>query len=170
MVYQDDDHSIYLYYGGQGHCVVSRLAPDLKSVLPMSDGSLAKEITPDHYVEGPFMIKRKGTYYFMWSEGSWENSTYGVAYAKSDSPTGPFKRVGKILETDPAIANGPGHHSVVQIPGTDDWYIVYHFHPLNTTGANQRRMAIDKMAFDQNGDIVPIKMTSGGPAPRPLKP
>ena len=102
----------------------------------------------------------------MWSEGSWENATYGVAYAKSTSPTGPFVRVGKILETDPAVANGPGHHSVLQIPGTDEWYIVYHRHPPGTTGANQRVLAIDRMQFDAQGNIVPIKMTADGPGPR----
>jgi beta-xylosidase len=168
MVYKDDDGSIYFYYGGQDHCNVARLAPDLKSVIPMKDGSMYKEITPEHYVEGPFMIKRKGVYYFMWSEGDWGNSTYGVAYARSNSPTGPFERVGKILETDPAIANGPGHHSVLQIPGTDEWYIVYHRHPLGTTGANQRVMAIDRMRFDADGKIEPIKMTVDGPSALPL--
>lgn len=168
MVFKDDDGSIYIYYGGQGHCNVARLAADLKSVIPMKDGEMYKEITPEHYVEGPFMIKRKGTYYFMWSEGYWGDSSYGVAYAKSSSPTGPFERVGKILQTDPGIATGPGHHSVVQIPGTDDWYIVYHRHPLGTTGANQRRLAIDAMYFDANGDIQPVKMSKEGPLPRLL--
>lgn len=168
FVYQDDDGSIYFYYGGHGHCNVARLAADLKSVIPMKDGAMYKEITPEHYVEGPFLIKRKGVYYFMWSEGDWGNSTYGVAYARGNSPTGPFKRAGKILQTDAAIANGPGHHSVVQIPGTDDWYIVYHRHPLGTTGANQRVMAIDAMHFDANGDIEPIKMTKGGVGSRVL--
>ena len=104
----------------------------------------------------------------MWSEGDWGDSTYGVAYARGNSPTGPFKRAGKILQTDAAIANGPGHHSVVQIPGTDDWYIVYHRHPLGTTGANQRVMAIDAMHFDANGDIEPIKMTKDGVSSRVL--
>lgn len=168
MVFKDDDGSIYFYYGGQGHCNVARLSSDLKSVIPMKDGSMYKEITPEHYVEGPFVIKRKGVYYFMWSEGDWGDSTYGVAYAKSNSPTGPFQRVGKILQTDPAVANGPGHHSVLQIPGTDEWYIVYHRHPLGTTGPNQRVLAIDRMIFDANGNIEPIKMTKDGPGPRPL--
>lgn len=167
MVYRDDDGTIFFYYGGQGHCVVSQLAPDLKSVVPMKDGSISKEITPEHYVEGPFMIKRKGVYYFMWSEGSWENATYGVAYARSDSPTGPFVRAGKVLQTDTAIANGPGHHSAIQIPGTDDWYIVYHRHPLGTTGANERVMAIDRMTFDRDGNIEAVKMTKDGPGARP---
>ncbi len=168
MVYQDTDGAIYLYYGGQGHCNVVRLSADLKQIMPMADGTLYKEITPEHYTEGPFMIKRRDTYYFMWSEGNWENSTYGVAYATSKSPTGPFVRAGRILETDPAIANGPGHHSVLQIPGTDEWYIVYHRHPLGTTGANERVMATDHMTFDSDGNINPVKMTAAGVSPHAL--
>lgn len=166
MIFEDDNGSLYLYYGGQGHCEVVRLAPDLKSVLPLPDGSLSKDITPAHYVEGPFMIKRNGTYYLMWSEGDWGNSSYGVAYAKSTSPTGPFLRAGKILQTDPAIANGPGHHSVLHIPGTDNWYIIYHRHPLGTTDPNARVVAIDAMHFNAEGDIEPVKMTKDGPASR----
>jgi beta-xylosidase len=151
MVYQDDDGSIYVYYGGQGHCVVAKLSNDLKHVIPMPDGELYKEITPEHYVEGPFMIKRNGTYYFMWSEGDWGGSDYGVACARSGSPMGPFTRAGKILQTDPAIAKGPGHHSVLHIPNTDDWYIVYHRHPLLSRGISKRVMAVDKMVFDRTG-------------------
>jgi beta-xylosidase len=168
MVYQDDDGSIYLYYGGQGHCVVAMLSKDLKQVIAMPDGEFYKEITPEHYVEGPFMIKRNGTYYFMWSEGDWGGSDYGVAYAKSSSPLGPFTRAGKILQTDPAIATGPGHHSVLHIPNTDDWYIVYHRHPLGSTGISKRVMAIDKMVFDKDGNIEPIIMTKDGPGIRLL--
>lgn len=168
MVFQDDDGSIYLYYGGQGHCVVAELSADLKHVIPLPGGELYREITPEHYVEGPFMIKRDGAYYFMWSEGDWGGSDYGVAYAKSKSPVGPFTRAGKILETDPAIAKGPGHHSVLHIPNTDDWYIVYHRHPLDSTGISKRVMAIDKMFFDKSGNIKPVTMTKAGPGARPL--
>ena len=171
MVFQDDNGATYLYYGGHAHCNVVRLSPDLKRVIPLPDGTTWKEITPAHYVEGPFMLKRKGVYYFMWSEGDWGDASYGVAYAMSKSPTGPFVRAGKILSTDPAIANGPGHHSVLNIPGTDDWYIVYHRHPLGTNGPNQRVMAIDRMIFHADGTIAPVKMTLDGPparlAPRP---
>jgi beta-xylosidase len=170
MVFEDDDGTIYLYYGGHSHCNVARLSSDLKRVIPMQNGAIYKEIAPEHYVEGPFIIKRNAIYYLMWSEGNWENSTYGVAYARSGSPTGPFQRIGKILETDPAIANGPGHHSVLRFPGADDWYIVYHRHPLGTTGAGERVLAIDRMVFDANGNIEPVKMTTDGVRPRPLPP
>ncbi len=170
MVFQDDDGAIFLYYGGHGHCNVVRLAPDLSHVIPMPDGTLYKDITPKGYVEGPFMLKRNGTYYFMWSEGDWGDASYGVAYAKGSSPTGPFTPGGKILVTATAIAKGPGHHSVLHIPGTDEFYIVYHRHPLGTTGPNERVLAIDRMVFDKDGNIEPVKMSKQGPAPRPLHP
>lgn len=63
------------------------------------------------------MLKHNGKYYFMWSEGDWTGPDYCVAYAIADSPFGPFKRVGKILEQDTKIANGAGHHSIIKGPG-----------------------------------------------------
>ena len=168
FAFRDDDGNVYLYYGGQGHCNVVGLAADLKSVVPLPDGEMFKEITPAQYVEGPFLIKRKGVYYFMWSEGDWGDASYGVAYAKGSSPTGPFRRVGKILSTDPVVANGPGHHSVLHLPGTDEWYIVYHRHPLGDRDPNHRYLAIDRMEFDDHGDIKPVKMTADGVPALPL--
>ena len=38
-----------------------------------------------HTVEGPFVLERKGRYYEMFSGGNWQNTTYGVSFASSDS-------------------------------------------------------------------------------------
>ena len=46
----------------------------------------------------------------MWSEGGWGGPHYSVAYAISASPICPFKRIGKILKKDTAVATGAGHH------------------------------------------------------------
>ncbi|RYZ94459.1 MAG: arabinan endo-1,5-alpha-L-arabinosidase [Moraxellaceae bacterium] len=166
MVFKDDDGQFYMYYGGWKHCNVVKLSKDLLSVIPFEDGSTYKEITPDKdYVEGSFMVKRKGIYYLMWSEGEWTGPDYSVAYAMSSSPLGPFKRVGKILEQDTNVAKGAGHHSVINVPGTDDWYIVYHRRPLDTSDGNHRQLAIDRLYFNDNGRIQPIKLTSEGVAP-----
>jgi beta-xylosidase len=169
MVFKDDDGQIYMYYGGWKHANVVRLAPDLLSVLPFADGSTYKEITPDpQYVEGSFMAKRKGIYYFMWSEGGWTGPDYKVAYAMGNSPTGPFKRIGTILAQDGKIARGAGHHSIVNVPGTDDWYIAYHRRPLGDNEGNHREMAIEHLTFNEDGTIKPVRMTREGVAPRPL--
>lgn len=162
FVFRDDDGQYYMYYGGWGHCNMAKLSPDLLSIVPFADGSKYKEVTPENYVEGPFMLKRKGKYYFMWSEGGWGGPDYCVAYAIADSPFGPFKRVGKILQQDPAVATGAGHHSVIQVPGKDEYYIVYHRRPLNETGRDSRATCIDRLYFDKDGKIVPVKMTFTG--------
>jgi beta-xylosidase len=160
----DDDGKAYLYYGGWSHAVVVELGEDMIS----TKGNF-HEITPESYVEGPFMLKRNGIYYYMWSEGGWTDSSYGVAYATSDNPFGPFVRKGCILTTDEQVGKGAGHHSVIKIPGTDDHYIVYHRRPPEETHANHRVTCIDRLHFDENGEILPVKMTREGVEPRPLR-
>ena len=108
------------------------------------------------------MFKRNGKYYFMWSEGGWTGPNYSVAYAIADQPTGPFKRIGKILQQDPAIATGAGHHSVISIPGKDEHYLVYHRRPLTEKDGNSRETCIDKLSFDEQGHIMPVKITREG--------
>ena len=169
FVFRDDDGSYYMYYGGWGHCNMVKMGSDLISIVPFEDGTTYKEVTPENYIEGPFMLKHNGKYYFMWSEGDWTGPDYCVAYAIADSPFGPFKRVGKILEQDTKIANGAGHHSIIKGPGKDEWYIVYHRRPLGETDGNYRITCIDRMYFNKNGTIKPVKMTSGGIKARPLR-
>lgn len=148
----------YMYYGGWRHCNVVRLAPDFKSLIPFEDGDMFKEITPEGYVEGPFMLYREGKYYFMWSEGTWTRPDYHVAYAISDSPFGPFHREETILQTDESIGTGAGHHSVVKDPRSDGYLIVYHRHPLNDDDGNHRVVCIDPLLFTPDGKIAPVKM------------
>ncbi len=162
FVFKDKDGQYYMFYGGWKHCNVVKLSDDFKSLVPFEDGTIYKEVTPENYVEGPFMFIRDGKYYFMWSEGGWGGPHYKVAYAISESPFGPFERIGTILEQDPNIATGAGHHSVIKVPNEDKYYIVYHRRPLGKTGANERETCIDEMTFDENGFINPVKMTFEG--------
>ena len=170
FVFRDDDGQYYMFYGGWKHCNVCRLSPDLLSILPWPDGQRFHEVTPSSsYVEGPFMLKRNGKYYFMWSEGGWTGPDYCVAYAIADSPFGPFERKGKILQKADQVARGAGHHSVLQIPGKDEYYIVYHRRPLDQTDGNYRETCIDRLVFREDGTIEPVKMTFEGVEARPIK-
>lgn len=164
-----DGEIYYLIYGGWRHCNIAQLNNDFTGFIPFADGTIFKEITPEHYVEGPFMFKRNNRYYFMWSEGGWTGPDYSVAYAIADSPLGPFKRVGKILQQNPEVATGAGHHSVIHPPGTDKWFIVYHRRPLNQTDRNARVVCMDEMHFDENGLIKPVIITNEGVKAFPLK-
>jgi beta-xylosidase len=162
FVFRDDDGQVYMYYGGWRHCNLAKLNDQLNGFVPFADGTQFREITPEGYVEGPFVFKRNGKYYFMWSEGGWTGPDYSVAYAIADHPAGPFKRIGKILQQDPAIATGAGHHSVISIPGKDTFFIVYHRRPLTEKDGNSRETCIDEMKFDDQGRILPVKITREG--------
>ena len=162
FVFQDKDGTYYMYYGGWGHCNIVKLADDFMSLVPFPDGDMYKEVTPKGYVEGPFMFIRDGKYYFMWSEGGWTGPHYRVAYEIADSPFGPFERKGVILQQDPKVATGAGHHSVMYNKKKDQYYIVYHRRPLGSNDGNNRVTCIDKLEFDKDGNILPVKMTFEG--------
>ncbi len=169
FVFKDKDGQYYIIYGGWQHCNIARLNNDFTAVIPFSDGTQFKEITPKGYVEGPFMFMRNNKYYFMWSEGGWTGADYSVAYAVADNLFGPFERVGKILQQDPAIATGAGHHSIMHNAKKDLWYIVYHRRPLGETAANNRATCIEALFFDEQGFIKPVKLSFEGVKEQRLK-
>lgn len=166
-LFKDDDGTVYLYYGGWGHCNICRMSDDMTSVVPHDDGTLYREITPPDYVEGPCMCKRNGVYHFMWSSGGWGDGSYRVVTAKASSPYGPFDNCHVILSTgDSTIANGPGHNGFLYVEDQDLYLNVYHRHitadenhPEYNDG-NARFLCIDAMQFDENDDIKPITMTN----------
>ena len=160
-VFTDDDGQSYLYWGN-GHAYVVPLNDDMLSF----DASKVTDITPSGYREGSFVIKRKGTYYFMWSENDTGDENYRVAYATGSSPTGPWTKQGVILSKDLSLGiKGPGHHSVVQVPGTDDWYIAYHRFAIPGGDGTHRETTIDKMEFDSAGLIKKVVPTLTSVAP-----
>jgi beta-xylosidase len=115
------------------------------------------------------MLLKDGRYYFMWSEGGWTGPDYAVAYAVAESPIGPFRRIGKILQQDSAVATGAGHHSVLHAPGSDTWYVVYHRRPLAETDRNHRVVCIDELHFTADGRILPVRITTEGVAGAPVR-
>ncbi|WDF38956.1 MULTISPECIES: family 43 glycosylhydrolase [unclassified Streptomyces] len=165
-VFTDDDGKQYLYWGN-GRAYVVPLNDDMVSF----DASKVTNITPSGFTEGTFIIKRKGTYYFTWSEGDTRDENYRVAYATGSSPTGPWTNRGVLLEKDLALGiKGPGHHSVVQVPNTDDWYIAYHRFAIPGGDGTHRETTIDKLEFDSNGLIKKVVPTLSSIAPLPTLP
>ncbi len=160
----------YIIYGGWGHCNIGILADGFSGLKPFENGEILKEITPPGYVEGPVMFKRSGIYYLMWSEGDWSNETYCVAYGISDELTGPYKKKGIVVQQDTSVATGAGHHSVLNIPGSDDWYIVYHRRPIPNEGRDHRVTCIERMYFNEAGEIKPVKITFEGVEARLIQP
>ncbi len=151
MTFVDDDGKAYLTWG-QGHCYIVPLNEDMISF----DKAQVKDITPPGYNEGPFLLKRKGIYYLMWSEFDTRDPRYSVAYGTSTSPLGPFTKAPEnpILKQKGDV-KGAGHHSVVQIPGTDTWVIVYHRFIIPGGNGFNRETSLSPMRFDEQGRILP---------------
>jgi beta-xylosidase len=168
FVFRDHDGTHYMFYGGWGHCNLGKLNDSFTGFIPWEDGTLFREVTPEGYVEGPILFSRESHYYFMWSEGGWGDSSYRVAYAVAESPLGPFERVGVVLESDSSVATGAGHNSVINKPGTDDWYIVYHRRPIPNQGRDHRVTCIDRLYFNEDGTIRPVRITFEGVVANPL--
>lgn len=161
-VFTDTDGKSYLYWGqGSSHQV------PLNADMTSFNASQVRTYKPANYNEGSFVVKRGSTYYFMWSENDTRSEDYRVAYATSSSPTGPWgNRVGLILQKDLTQGiKGTGHHSVVQVPGTDQWYIAYHRFAIPNGDGTHRETMIDRLYFNADGSIRPVVPTLEGIEP-----
>ncbi len=158
----DDDGTPYLFFGsGTGGLRMVQMNKDMISFT----GTPAN-ISPSGAtgrLEGSAMFKRNGTYYLQWSEGDTTKATYQVAYARAQSPAGPFARIATILQEDATLGIlATGGSTVLAIPGRDEFYMVYHrFKIPGGDGAN-REVCIDRMFFNSDGTIVPVKPTLAG--------
>ena len=96
----------------------------------------------------------------MWSENDTRDENYRVAYATGYSPTGPWTKRGVILEKDVSQGiHGTGHHSVVNVPGTDDWYIAYHRFAIPGGDGMHRETTVDRLEFDADSLIKKVVPT-----------
>jgi beta-xylosidase len=151
----------YLYWGN-GHMAVAELNKDMVSI----DEKTIKVITPDNtFREGTYVFYRKGLYYFLWSQDDTRSENYCVRYGYSKSPMGPIT----IPENNLVLSKvpeksiyGTGHNSVLQLPNSDEWYIVYHRFSrpngfkMGRAAGYHREVCIDKMEFNENGTIKRI--------------
>ncbi|CAM4143008.1 glycoside hydrolase family 43 protein [Vibrio agarivorans] len=100
------------------------------------------------YFEGPWMHKHNGVYYFSYSTGD----THKIVYATSDSPYGPFKYQGVILEP---VLGWTTHHSVAQYQGK--WYLFYHDSSLSAGQTHLRSIKMAELTHNEDGSIETIK-------------
>ena len=157
-LFKDDDGSIYLYYGGWKHMMVCKMNDTMECFEVMEEpacGGIAKEITPNGYVEAPYVMKIDSKYHLMYSSGCWGNGSYCVKAAVADAPMGAFEYYGDILKAD-EVADGPGHNSAFFFDG--EWYVAYHRRQIGDSYKHHRRLCIDKLPIS-NGKLQSVKMS-----------
>ena len=155
-LFQDDDGRLFLYY--------VELAGGFKIIVQPMASPLSKKGEPKVLIrpteewekrsgevtEGPFMLKHNGIYYLMFSGSGADSPDYGIGYATSKSPTGPFvKYAGNPIVHRGGKVLGPGHHCVVEGPDGKLW-LVYH-QKWNAEQNFHRFLAIDPVWFDAEG-------------------
>ena len=160
----------YLYWGNSFMAgaelepSMTKIKDETVTVMTPKGGSL-KDYA---YREAPYVFYRNGLYYFMWSVDDTGAANYHVAYGTSKSPLGPIE-VAKdpiVLIQDPQHEiYGTAHNSVIQKPGTDEWYIVYHRinkDYIHHQPGVHREVCIDKMEFNADGTIKRVIPTHKG--------
>lgn len=172
-VFSDPDTGKSYLYWGNGYMAGAVLNDDMTSI----DTTTIVRMTPPggslkdyRYREAPYVFKRKGLYYFLWSVDDTGSPNYHVAYGTSKSPLGPIE-VAKdpiVLIQKPELEiYGTAHNSVLQLPGKDKWYIVYHrinkdFIDRDKGPGWHREVCIDKMEFNADGTIKRVVPTKEG--------
>jgi arabinan endo-1,5-alpha-L-arabinosidase len=143
-----DDENL-LYWGSDGAPIrVQPLSADglsirghPKPVLYPSDREY------EGLIEAPWMIHHGDFYYLMYSGDACcePDPHYAVLVARSESPFGPFERLGRpILEANDEFL-GPGHNATIRDASGQEW-IIYHAFDRNDVTA-QRQLLIDPIEW-----------------------
>jgi beta-xylosidase len=157
----DDDGQAYLYWGNSsGKVNVVKLKPDMITLdgdpveFTIKGRSSGQSID---FREGVVVFKRQGKLYFMWSVDDARSDNYRVAYGTAENVFGPVTvPENATVLSKHGLAKGTGHHSVVNVPGTDRWYVAYHRHAIPGGGGYQRETCLVRMEFNPDGSIKPM--------------
>jgi hypothetical protein len=158
----------YLFWGNGGPSngpVYAELSDDMLSI---KQDTLRRIGGLNDFREGLFLNHRDGLYHLTYSIDDTGSPNYRVGYATATSVHGPWTYRGVILEKDPSQGIlGTGHSSIVQVPGTDEWYIAYHRFGMPGGDGTHRETTIDRLTFNDDGlieKVVPT-LTSVDPLP-----
>ena len=177
-----DGDDAYLYVGGGIPSPDMAANPGTARVVKLNKDmiSLAEDPKPienvSYLFEDSGINKINGKYIYTYCSnfsvpegGSPEGFGNGEIIAMtSDNPEGPFKHYGSILK-NPGYFFGTGgnnHHCIFEYHG--EYYIAYHSRILEDdmdVHGGYRSTNIDKISFDKDGNILPIKGTRKGVKP-----
>ena len=164
-VFVDTDGQHYLLWGNTTGYVVP--LDDTMAGYDPAEVRVVEGI--DDFREALFLVERHGTYYLSWSVDDTRSEDYRVAYATGPSVYGPWTNRGVILAKDLEQGiRGTGHHSILQVPGTDEWFIAYHRFAIPDGDGTHRETTIDRLVFEDDGSIRAVVPTLGGVEPVPV--
>ncbi len=154
-VFTEDDGTSYLLFGN-GNPAIVQLDDTMTGIV---SGTMKNYTGATDFREAITVNKVDGKYHFTWSCDDTGSENYHVNYGVSDSLYGPITYKYQLWAKN--LANnikGPAHHSILQIPGTKDFYIAYHrfLIPLGqvTSGYGyHRETCIDKLGYNEETQL-----------------
>lgn len=154
VVLQDKDGSAYIFTA-RGRLSVAKLKDNMIEV----DGEVQTiaNLPTKGLIEGPFAFEQNGKYYLTYPHV--ENQIERLEYAMSDSPMGPYKPAGVIMD-ESASGCWTNHQSIVQYKG--QWYLFYHDKDYSPKFDKNRSVRIDSLFFNTDGTIQKVKPTFRG--------
>ncbi|PVH96506.1 glycoside hydrolase family 43 protein [Periconia macrospinosa] len=148
----------YLFWGNGTPALYAELDDTMTALVP---GTIRSISGLTNFREGIFVNYREGLYHLTYSIDDTGSENYRVGYATSTSVHGPWTYRSVILQKD--VEKGilaTGHSSIVNVPGTDDWYIAYHRFRIPGGDGTHRETTIDRLEFDaETGLIRPVVPT-----------
>ncbi|PZD23804.1 XynB, Beta-xylosidase, partial [Pyrenophora tritici-repentis] len=151
----------YIFYGNGGSDIIGSIYAELNDdMVSVKENTTTAIPGLTDFREGIFVNYREGLFHLTYSIDDTGSENYRVGYATSDSVHGPWTYRGVILQKDPSQGIlATGHSSIINVPGTDNWYICYHRFHIPGGDGTHRETTIDKLFFDENGFIVPVVPT-----------
>jgi hypothetical protein len=153
-VFIDKDGQAYIYWAG-GNIYGAKLKENMLELA--SDPVILGNLPSVGLKEGPFLFERNGIYYLTYPHV--ENKIERLEYAISNSPLGPFKITGVIMDESPTGC-WTNHQSLVQF--NDQWYLFYHHNDLSPGFDKNRSIRIDSLFFNGDGTIKKVIPTLRG--------
>ena len=150
----DKDGQAYIFTA-RGRIMVAKLKDNMTEV----DGEVqtVANLPTQGLIEGPFAFERNGKYYLTYPHVA--NKIERLEYSMGDSPMGPFKPVGVIMDESPSGC-WTNHHSLVQYKG--QWYLFYHDRDYSPNFDKNRSVRIDSLFFNSDGTIQKVIPTFRG--------
>ena len=122
-----------------------------------SEPQVLHELPSKGLKEGPYLFERNGTYYLTYPHV--ENKIERLEYATSNSPLGPFKFTGVIMD-EAASGCWTNHQSIINFKG--QWYLFYHDDQLSPNFDKNRSIRADSLFFNEDGTIRKVERTLRG--------